>query len=518
MKKQQPKIPEWFKTTGKGIWKGAFENNMEWTREMRYRHYREMTDTEEKELLEKVNNSVWRQQFHIQPPYGLLNDPNGFAYYQGKYHLFYQWFPFGPVHGMKHWYHVESDDLIHWENKGLGMAPEYEHESHGIFSGTGIVKDDLLYLFYTANKRDQDWDRESSQSFAVMDKGGKFIKQEKPVISKQPKGYTANFRDPKVWQHEDEYYMLVGAERENQTGCALLYQSEDLMNWSFQGELKTDFEQLGYMWECPDIFQVDGKDVLMLSPQGLEPEGDAYHNVHNSGCFIGYFDKEKRYFQSDAFQELDAGFDFYAPQTTQTPDGRQILIGWMGLPDTSYPTDKDMWANCLTIPRELYLKNNKIYQTPVKEMAEKRGSLTEWQGSLNREEKTLDVFSGTAYELNCEVTVEDGIAGLKLRTGKEEETLLYLDTKHQKIVLDRTNSGLPAATEYGTGRQTSCTDRKVSLRIFMDTSSVEIFVNEGESVFTARIFPNEESQGIKLFAENTGATFDMKKWDYPSQS
>lgn len=150
---------------------------MDWTREMRYRHYREMTDAEEKELLEKVNSSIWRQQFHVQPPYGLLNDPNGFAYYQGKYHLFYQWFPFGPVHGMKHWYHVESDDLVNWKDNGLALAPEYDYESHGIFSGTGIVKDELLYLFYTANKRDENWNRESSQGLAVMDKNGRIVKK-----------------------------------------------------------------------------------------------------------------------------------------------------------------------------------------------------------------------------------------------------------------------------------------------------------------------------------------------------
>ncbi|WP_339179518.1 sucrose-6-phosphate hydrolase [Oceanobacillus sp. FSL W7-1293] len=487
---------------------------MSWTRATRYRHYCEMTEVEEQELLEIVNNSIWRQKFHIQPPYGLLNDPNGFTFYQGKYHLFYQWFPFGPVHGMKHWYHVESEDLIHWQEKGLGIAPEYEHESHGIFSGSGIVKDDLLYLFYTANKRDQDWNRESSQSFTVMDKHGKFTKQEEPVIPKQPEGYTANFRDPKVWKNDNIFYMIIGAERENHTGCVLIYKSVDLRNWSFEGELKTNFENFGYMWECPDIFQIDGKDVLLLSPQGLESEGDFYQNVHNSGCFIGSLNIEEYSFQSGGFQELDAGFDFYAPQTTQAPDGRQILIGWMGLPDITYPADKDMWANCLTIPRELYIKNNKVYQSPVKELEEKRGSLTEWQGKLSKEEKYLENFSGKTYELVCNLKVEDGTGGLKLRTGKEEETLLYLDTELQKVVLDRSNSGEPVAVDYGTIRQAAYTDNKISLRIFVDTSSIEIFVNDGELVFTTRIFPQEESQGVKIFADDTEVSWDMKKWEY----
>ncbi|MFD1068101.1 glycoside hydrolase family 32 protein [Oceanobacillus locisalsi] len=486
---------------------------MSWTKEMRYRHYREMTEAEEQELLEKVNNSIWRQQFHIQPPYGLLNDPNGFAFYQGKYHLFYQWFPFGPVHGMKHWYHVESDDLVHWEEKGLGIAPEYDHESHGVFSGTGMVKDDLLYLFYTANKRDQNWNRESSQSFAVMDEEGKLAKQEKPIISKQPEGYTANFRDPKVWKSGNQYYMIIGAERENHTGCVLIYKSADFLHWNFEGELKTNFEHFGYMWECPDIFQLNGKDVLMISPQGLEPEGDFYQNIHNSGCFIGKLDLENYYFHSNVFQELDAGFDFYAPQTTQAPDGRQILIGWMGLPDMNYPSDKDMWANCLTIPRELCIIHDKIYQTPVKEMNKRRGSLVEWQGYVNKEERHLENFSGQTYELICDLELENGKAGLKLRTGKQEETLIYLDTNLQKVVLDRTNSGEPVSEGYGSIRQVAYADKKVSLRIFVDVSSVEIFVNEGEFVFTARIFPQEESRGVKIFADDTEGYLDVKKWD-----
>ncbi|MGK9185556.1 sucrose-6-phosphate hydrolase [Priestia filamentosa] len=487
---------------------------MLWTNEMRYRNYRTITETEEKMLLEKVENSIWRQSFHIQPPHGLLNDPNGFTFYNGKYYLFYQWFPFGAVHGMKHWYQVESEDLVNWKDKGATIFPEYDHESHGVFSGSGIVKDDLLYLFYTGNKRDENWNRHASQCLAVMNTENELSKLEEPIISGQPNGYTDNFRDPKVWKDEDGYYMIVGAERENHTGCVLLYYSTDLCKWDFRGELKTDQQQFGHMWECPDLFQIDGEDVLLISPQGLEPDGEHYHNVHNSGCFIGKLDLKKMRFYGGAFQELDAGFDFYAPQTTLAPDGRRILVGWMGLPDTTYPSDTDMWANCLTIPREIRIKNGKIYQNPVKELTRKRKIMDEWQGTLNQQEVMLDQFSGKTFELICDITVEKGTAGVKLRVGEDEETLLYLDTEKEKIVFDRTKSGVPVATQYGTIRKTAYHEKAISFQIFMDISSVEIFINEGECVFTSRIFPKQGSTETMFFANDGMASFAVKKWDY----
>lgn len=487
---------------------------MLWTKEMRYRNYRTITALEEKTLLENVESSIWRQHFHIQPPYGLLNDPNGFTFYNGKYYLFYQWFPFGAVHGMKHWYQVESEDLVNWVDHGVAISPEYDHESHGIFSGSGIVKDDLLYLFYTGNKRDENWNRYASQCLAVMNAGNELTKLEKPLITGQPNGYTDNFRDPKVWQTEDGYYMIVGAERENHTGCVLLYRSDDLLKWEFRGELQTDRQQFGYMWECPDMFRIGGEDVLLISPQGLEPDGDHYHNVHNSGCFVGKLDLQERRFHGSEFQELDAGFDFYAPQTTALPDGRRILIGWMGLPDTAYPSDGDMWANCLTIPRELQVKDGKLYQHPVKELAQKRKNMIEWQDTLTQQEVVLDQFSGKTFELICDITAEKGTAGIKLRVGEGEETVLYLDLEKEKLVFDRTKSGVPVATEYGTIRRTAYREKSVSFRIFMDTSSVEIFVNKGESIFTSRIFPKQDSIGTSIFANDGKASFILKKWDY----
>jgi beta-fructofuranosidase len=489
---------------------------MEWTKEARYRTYESMTIEEQTKLELSVSASPWRQRYHIQPKYGLLNDPNGFVWYNGRYYLFYQWFPFGAVHGMKHWFQTESFDLVNWGNKGVAIKPEYSFESHGIYSGSGLVHKDILYLFYTANKRDEQWNRHASQCFVTMDEKGNITKQDTPIIKSQPEGYTEHFRDPKVWKEKDKFYMVVGAQREDLTGCVLLYQSNDLKKWSWVGELKTNERNFGFMWECPDYFELQNHGILLFSPQGLDSKGDSFQNIYQSGAFVGKpLDTSTGYFDHGVFQELDVGFDFYAPQTTLSPDGRRLLVGWMGLPDIEYPTDVEGWAHCLTIPREISIKNNILYQRPVRELKEKRQNEKKAAMELSDSVENLGTLSGDSFEMICEIEAESAQkAGLKLRVGEEEETLLYLDRVTQKVVLDRTNTGAMFAQKYGTIRQRHYTKDKVRFHIFMDISSIEVFVNDGEMVFTSRLFPKKESQGIQFFTEEGSAKIDAVQWTY----
>ncbi|QDI91425.1 sucrose-6-phosphate hydrolase [Salicibibacter halophilus] len=489
---------------------------MNWTREQRYRSFSGMTKEEYEKLQQTVEQSPWRQTFHIQPPIGLLNDPNGFCFHSGQYHLFYQWFPFGPVHGLKHWYHVTSDDLVHWENQGVGMEPQKWFESHGAYSGSGIVHDDKLHLLYTGNTRDSEWKRHSYQCIAIMDKHGDIKKHTAPIIQGPPEGYTQHFRDPKVWQQGDSFYLVIGAQRENQTGCVLLYRSSNTFQWEFVGEVKTGKNDFGFMWECPDYFELDGKGVLLFSPQGLEAQNYHYQNIYQSGFLIGTpIHLDDGFFEHGEFQELDAGFDFYAQQTTLAPDGRRILIGWMGLPEIEYPTDRHQWAHCLTIPRELFIKNGSLYQQPVREMEKLRRSHTAKFDTINNESKTYDSIYGQCYELKSEINIQTAATcGIKLRTGQEEETVLYYDNDKKEIVLDRGKSGERFAEAYGFTRSKPLDVEALSLHIFVDVSSVEIFVNEGAYVFTARIFPSRDSRGIAFFARNGRIDLQVDHWSY----
>lgn len=488
---------------------------MEWTRKQRYRRIEEATKEELNALKEKVNKSIWRQKFHIQPVTGLLNDPNGFSYFNGEYHLFYQWFPLGPVHGLKYWYHTKSKDLVNWQNVGIGIKPNDYFDSHGAYSGSAICHDGKLQLMYTGNTRDENWVRHPYQCLAVMNENGRIEKLQEPVIKEVPKGYTDHYRDPKVWKENDTFYAVIGAQRENKTGCIVLYSSPDLKNWTFEGEVQTKLKEFGFMWECPDYFELDGKGVLIFSPQGLEPKGDEFQNIYQSGYLLGNtLDLKTKVFEHGKFVELDRGFDFYAPQTTIDHKGRRLLVGWMGLPEIEYPTDKDGWAHCLTLPRELTVQNGKLIQCPVKELEALRQDSVNVKDILDDEKKMYEGFNGTTYELICEFTnMQADEVGIEFRSCKDEKTVISYNRKEQKVTLDRTHSGEVPAKEYGTTRTCSVEGDTLKLHLFVDTSSVEIFINDGVEVFTSRIFPRPESTDIRFFARNGKVTLDTTKYN-----
>lgn len=475
---------------------------MEWSREEKYTPIEKVSQEELKELKDIVSKCPFRQGYHIQPPTGLLNDPNGFSFYNGEYHLFYQWFPRGAVHGLKYWYHTSSKDLVNWENHGIGINPTDWFDSHGAYSGSGIVHDNKLHLLYTGNTRDENWIRNPYQCLAIMDEENNIKKHDKPIINGVPNGYTDHFRDPKVFKHNGEFYIVIGAQNTDLKGRAVYYKSADLMNWEFVNEINTSLKDFGFMWECPDYIELDNKGILIFSPQGLEQEGDKYANIYQSGYMVGEpLDLTTGEFNHGEFIEIDNGFDFYAPQTTEDLDGRRILVGWMGLPEVEYPTDKNRWAHCLTLPRELKLVEDKLIQKPVKELELLRGNHRHIKDEINGTEAVYEGFCGERYELKCTIkNFTEGRVGVKLRTSENEETVVYYDINEKKITLDRSKSGEVFAKEWGTTRSTSLDCNELDLQVFVDSSSVEIFVNGGEKVFTGRIFPSKDSTGIRFLS------------------
>lgn len=486
----------------------------EWTREERYRSIYEASNEELSILENQVNKCPYRQKFHIQPKTGLLNDPNGFAFYNGQYHLFYQWFPLGPVHGLKHWYHVSSEDLVNWEDCGVAIVPNKYYDSHGAFSGSGFVNNDKLQLFYTGNVRDDKWIRNSYQCVATMDNNNNIIKSDKPFIDGIPKGYTEHFRDPKVFEDNNKYYCIIGAQREKDNyGTIIYYESVDLENWTMKGEIVNDFIGNGFMWECPDYISFDDEAVLIFCPQGIKEQGDLYRNIYQSGYMIGNpIDFSKGIFEHGEFMELDRGFDFYAPQTTVDKDGRRILVGWMGLPEIEYPNDENGWANCLTIPREITLKDHKLIQNPVNELKSLRGDRIKHSFNINNEEVAIDDFSEKTYEaIYSFKDISSDKVGVKFRKGYNEEIVFYYDKKEKKLVLDRSKMNRVFAEEYGTVRKCNFNEESFKIQMFVDTSSIEIFVNDGQEVFTSRIFSDDNSNSISIFADGE-TKIDVSLW------
>lgn len=447
-----------------------------------------------------------RLKYHLMPPVGLLNDPNGLIQFNGVYHVFYQWNPFDTAHGAKYWGHYTSRDLVHWKEEPIALAPDQWYDRNGCYSGSAIEFDGKLYLFYTGNVKNEDGRRETYQCLAVSEDGIHFDK--KGPVLELPKGYTAHFRDPKVWEKNGSFYMIVGAQTLKQEGAAVLFASKDLYHWEEKGKIAgawmNGLEDFGYMWECPDLFELDGREILLVSPQGLEPSGYEYHNLFQSGDFAGKLDYEKAIFNHGSFAELDRGFDFYAPQTFKDDSGRRILYGWMGITDedeSSQPTVSYRWIHALTMPRVLDMKNGRLIQIPVEELKKNRKDKTELHDvEINGERLQLDGIGGKTAELLLKF-----FKNIRFKMDFRNEASLTYNPDQKEIQLHRRN--------VRTGMQESriCKISSLSkLHVFMDQSSLEIFINGGEEVFTARYFPDPEDETI-FFSGDAG--FSVSMWN-----
>ncbi|BBM39167.1 sucrose-6-phosphate hydrolase [Leptotrichia hofstadii] len=483
--------------------------------------FTKVREDEEKSILEKkeiVEKDFWRQKYHIQGIVGLINDPNGFSQFNGKYHMFYQWNPLGTNHKNKTWAHSVSSDLLNWERLETALRPDTWYSKDGVYSGSAIVDDDKLYLFYTGNVKDSEGNRESYQCLAVSSDGENFERWE-PSIVNQPDGYTRHIRDPKIWKKDGKFYAVIGIQGENLEGKAVLYSSENIKDWKFEGEIAGanhgKIKDFGFMWECPDYFQLKDektgeiKDLLVFSPQGLEPEGDLYNNKYQTGYLFGKLDYEKPEFEilSD-FVEIDRGNDFYAPQSMEDDKGRRLIVGWMGIPEEEdFPTVKNEWLHCLTLPRELKVIDGKLYQVPIKEMEIIRGEKIEFSEKVTGEVK---VGTGATYELKTKFTDFNSDFGLKLRTNKNSETVLKFDYNDKKFVLNRTKGEQPDKRL----RKVYLGDiSELELTVFVDSSSVEVFINGGQEVFSSRIFPEKDANGIIVFADKD-VNVEIEKWEW----
>ena len=493
---------------------------LKWTTEMRYRPYEKWDSAYLQKLMTTKKNSIWHMNYHIQPTSGLLNDPNGFSYFNGRWHLFYQFYPFGPVHGLKSWYHLSSTNLLDWEEHGYGLLPDTPFDSHGVYSGTALPIDDKLLLAYTGNVRDKNGERASYQMGAWMDTDQQIEKIDTPLIPTPPKGYTHHFRDPQVIPYDNGYLLFIGAQTEQETGEVLVYQSENLTDWSLLGPLDFTKDAMGYMIECPNMLFIDEQPVLIFCPQGMEKSVTPYDNIYPNMVVVGEaFDSETQTIvQPKALQNLDHGFDLYATQAFQAPDGRVLSIGWAGLPEIAYPTDAEDWAHCLTLVRELSLKEGHLYQKPTGEHIDLRQKEQQLKGNLQKLHTLVDNPQQNSYELELTITKNSqGSLHLFADAENKHSLALHFDSKHGKITLDRSQVSLPFAEEFGSTRSISLEkETTLKLQIFVDQSICEIFVNDGHSVFTSRVFPKiEETQ---LFIEGNQGSYEGHYWELRSTS
>ncbi|MBM7708283.1 sucrose-6-phosphate hydrolase [Enterococcus lemanii] len=485
------------------------ELKKDWTTQDLYRPYQDWAPDYLENLTKTVKNSPWRFGYHIQPPTGLLNDPNGFAYYNGKWQLFYQAYPMGPVHGVKSWAHVTSDNLVDWQEEGLKLLPDSSYDSHGVYSGTAMPMGDQLFLAYTGNVRDENWERYTYQMGAFMNPSGEITKIPTPLIAEPPKGYTTHFRDPQVFPFEDGYLMVIGAQNEQEEGEVLTYFSHDCLNWEQLGKLNFTNEQMGFMAECPNLLLTDEHALLIFCPQGLDPAICAYQNIYpNMYVTAASYDKEKNALISpSALKNLDEGFDVYATQAFKAPDGRLLSVSWVGLPEIAYPTDKYGWAHGLSIVKELSFKEDVLYQTPVKEMRELRQ-----ENATTYTDEKLVTFDAKSNQYELQIDFETLASGTFTLLADEEQNhgmTITFDASHGKMKIDRSQAGEVFGEDFGTSRAFEIANEPLSLQIFVDQSIIEIFINGGKEVATLRAFPTEKQTQVHLQAD---APFTTHFW------
>ncbi|RCW16559.1 sucrose-6-phosphate hydrolase [Streptococcus gallolyticus] len=473
--------------------------------EVRYRAYADWSKEDIAKIKAKVKQSPWHASYHIEPKTGLLNDPNGFSFFNGKYTLFYQNWPFGAAHGLKEWVHTESEDLVHFHETGAELRPDTKHDSHGAYSGSAYEIDDKLFLFYTGNVRDDNWVRDPLQIGAWMDKDYTITKC-KNVLIHQPSDVTEHFRDPQIFNYKGQFYAIIGAQSLDKSGFVKLYKAVDnnVENWEEVGKL--DFGGTGseYMIECPNLVFVDEKPVLLYCPQGLDKSELHYDNIYpNTYKVCQAFDTDTATLvDASEIHNLDYGFEAYATQGFNAPDGRTLIVSWIGLPDVDYPTDKYDYQGAMSLVKELSIKDGKLYQYPVEAIT-----------SLRAESENFAAKAETTntYELELQFPANQKSEILLFADDKGNGLSLTVDTKDGNIVLDRSKAGVQYATEFGTTRECSIDPKETTANIFVDNSIVEIFINKGEKVFTSRVFPEEGQNGIQVISgDPTGTYFALK--------
>lgn len=314
-----------------------------------------------------------------------------------------------------------------------------------------------------------------------------------------PSNLSLHVRDPKVYHKNGIDYMVLGARDDNSTGCLLVLKGKDLKNWECHTVIYSD-EKFGYMWECPDLFDLNGETVLVTCPQGVPEEGYIYKNVHQNGYFIMSGDLASKDVNLSEFRLLDYGFDFYAPQSFEDESGRRILVGWMGIPDADYTnrTTENGWQHALTMPRELILKDGIIYQRPVEEIKALRGNMRTFAAD---EFKDLEV-EDLSFEL-CAEFEKCNEFKLNLRN----DISLSFDKSKGLIELNMGESGCGRDARY------AYCDEIRNIDVYSDTSAFEIFINDGEIVFTTRAY-TDGAQKIgfeKLDGLAKVCMYDMKK-------
>lgn len=489
----------------------------------------------------------WRLGFHLMPPHGKMGDPNGLSYCDGCYHVFFQYSP--DAQRAMGWGHFSSSDLVSWTFEGEAIAPDTPADANGAYSGSAIAQDGNLTLFYTGNVKVQgDFDyisegRMANELAVSFDPVTNTLGPKRVLLenSDYPSWCSCHVRDPKVWQQDERWWMLLGARTRDDKGCVLLYGSTDGEVWTAAGSATTR-APFGYMWECPNMVRVDGREYLLICPQGLGRTPFSNQNLHNVGYFAlngrlidlmreggNPLDAQGPHICIDegTYHEFDFGFDFYAPQALYLSpdegtdsdgalDGRTLIYGWVGEPDPDkqYATPTHTWTCAQSAPRELHVSaTGKLCQLPAKELYSLRARELEVSNKMAQILPTRFLNSNSspfaAFNVSNHVgtLVPSGLADIEIEGLEEAQVGHILINYDLELLITPQLIELAFTSQAGAGR---CVRRlKIDelsagfvqdIRMLVDHSLVEIFINGGEVVLTTRYFP-QEVENLQIFSD-----------------
>jgi fructan beta-fructosidase len=465
----------------------------------------------------------YRPQFHFSPKEKWMNDPNGMVYFNDEYHLFYQYHPLGTTWGPMHWGHAVSKDMIHWEHLPIALYPD---ELGAIFSGSAVVdwknstgffeeNEPGLVAIYTSAGTYPASDRPlQQQSLAYSkDNGRTWVKYEgNPVLSDVN---ITDYRDPKVfWHEETNKWVMVLATGQTIT----IYTSLNLKEWQFASEFGHTAGSHDGVWECPDLFKlpVNGEQdkwimIVSIGDNGQSAEGS------RTQYFIGQFDGTTFVNDHDdsTILWLDYGRDNYAGVSwSDIQDGRRIYLGWMSNWRYANQVPTETWRSAMTLPRELSLATTKagirLFQKPVAEVRTIRKETESHPAIAVESGSTVSIpFTNALMEITLDFEkVSSSQFGMIIQHSEQEKTVIGYNAVEEKLFVDRTLSGehsfstsFPAIQEA----PLKLDHQRLKLQLFLDTSSIEVFANNGEAAITSLLFPRESNKELVLFS-NEGTT------------
>ena len=469
-----------------------------------------------------------RPLFHLSARAGWMNDPNGFSYYQGMYHLFYQYHPYDSHWGPMHWGHAVSRDLIRWQYLPAALAPDKPYDIDGCYSGSAITLPDgrqmLMYTGMVYEENEHGERREVQTQCIAIGDGIDYEKYEKnPVLTEKnlPEGGSRyGFRDPKIFRLSDgTYRALIANSHKVNGGQILSYRSRDGLTWEYAGVFAENHNRLGRMWECPDFFELDGQYMLIVSSQDMLPQGLEYHNGNGTVYFTGQFDPRTEMFIERENHAIDYGLDFYAPQTILSPEGRRIMIGWMQNWDTcNLHVKSTPWFGQMSIPRELSMKDGVLIQQPIRELYALRANPVEARDVLVADgEIQIPGVNGRILDLEVQIRPadeEDVYQKFAIRFAMDDIHHTAVSFRpHESIVkIDRKFSGSRRAIIHQRRAYVDHDNGSLKLRIILDRFSAEVFIGDGRKVMSMTIYTDLRAGKIGFFADGK-ALVSVKKYE-----